>query len=656
MATYEISKSEYGSNTYEFKDAKSRDATTDLVDICHKNKLRFDNATAGSFNGLSYVVDTKAGTITVSGTKTTASSASYAVFRIHGSETVYVDEFCDGNHVLSGCPSGGGTSTYSLYVAKSSYTKYDYGSGVTLDSTSTTGIQVIVYIAANYSIPSGTSLVFKPMICTKAAWELSQEFVPYDDHIEVLQELDANGTKNHLLQSSGSNSAGSSWIELPVKVPAGKYVVSFENVTSTDTDANWCRGRFHAANGDGVSSYFSVGRGDNISAEVTVTGESASIRINPSDTVAHSSGDTITVKGGMVCVPSTFNASQAFVPSIFELYSTREASTDLIDQSEKNRICYDSLKENSSTTIEHNGVTFTMNSDGSVTADGTASSSANAFAFLRLRGVTVKIDDFCNGGYVLSGAPNGASSSTYRLYVYSSGYTQSEYGAGLVLPDKETASDIELACFISKGVTVDNIVFRPMICSKADWDISHKFEPYLAPVHKRSEALAELIDSGAKNRLKLTGSDVTGYGISCTFDAAAGTITLDGVNQDKKCTGSFNIQIADSTALGLVEGQRYHFSCGGYNTSDTTLGLYVYTAGASPLTQFDCYTNSTAAWESAWEQASGFRLFIRKNTVVDNVVLKPMICTEAAWEVSKKFVPYCPTPAEMWAAIQAMQT
>ncbi len=340
----------------------------------------------------------------------------------------------------------------------------------------------------------------------------------------------------------------------------------------------------------------------------------------------------------------------------FKDKKSRDALVELVDNGPKNLLCYDSLKENGSTTLEHNGVTFTMNSDGSVTANGTASASSNAFAFLRLKGGSVKIDSFCDGHHVLSGAPSGASSTKYRLYVYSSGYTQSEYGSGLVLPDKGTATNIELACFVSKGTTVNNIVFRPMICTKTDEDISNTYVPHIASVYDRSEALAELIDSGAKNRFKLTGTDVTGYGISCTFNAAAGTITLDGVNQDKKCTGSFNIQVADSTALGLVEGQRYHFSCEGYNTSDTTIGLYVYTAGASPLTQFDCYNNSTAAWESAWEQTSGFRLFIRKNTVVDNVVLKPMICTEAAWEVSKRSVPYCPTPAEMWAAIQALQT
>lgn len=161
-----------------------------------------------------------------------------------------------------------------------------------------------------------------------------------------------------------------------------------------------------------------------------------------------------------------------------------------------------------------------------------------------------------------------------------------------------------------------------------------------AELEKYLAVIPDLVDdSEKKNMMKLSGSNVTGYGIQCTFDYAAGTITLDGINSDKKCTGSFNIQAADSRVLGLESGVVYHFSCDGYETSNETLGIYVYTSGATPLFQFDCFTNNEAAWNPAWEQASGFRLFIRQGTVVDNVVLKPMICKKTYWDISEKFVP-----------------
>lgn len=161
-----------------------------------------------------------------------------------------------------------------------------------------------------------------------------------------------------------------------------------------------------------------------------------------------------------------------------------------------------------------------------------------------------------------------------------------------------------------------------------------------AELEKYLAVIPDLVDdSEKKNMLKLSGSNVTGYGIQCTFDHAAGTITLNGINADKKCTGSFNIQAADSRVLGLESGTVYHFSCDGYETSNETIGIYVYTSGATPLFQFDCFTNNEAAWNPVWEQASGFRLFIRQGTVVDNVILKPMVCKKTYWDISEKFVP-----------------
>lgn len=174
----------------------------------------------------------------------------------------------------------------------------------------------------------------------------------------------------------------------------------------------------------------------------------------------------------------------------------------------------------------------------------------------------------------------------------------------------------------------------------------------LLPLQNGLQVTADMINSGAKNRMKLTGTDVTGYGIACTFDQIAGTIHLDGINTDKKCTGSFNIQAADSRALGLIAGKTYRFTCDGYATSNDDIGLYVYTSGATPLTQFDCFTNNVAAWESAWEQASGFRLFIRQGTVVDNVTLRPMICAESDYQVSPDFEPYTPTLRELYEMVR----
>lgn len=177
--------------------------------------------------------------------------------------------------------------------------------------------------------------------------------------------------------------------------------------------------------------------------------------------------------------------------------------------------------------------------------------------------------------------------------------------------------------------------------------------PITQELQAAQDIIADMLDNGSKNRMKLTGSDVSGYGINCTFDAAAGTIHLDGFNADKKCTGSFNIQCSATLNSPFVEGTVYHFTCDGYPTSNDDIGIYVYTSGATPNSQFDCFTNNVLPWNDAWKQASGFRLFIRQGTVVDNVTLRPMICTERDYQISSGFVPYCPTLQEMYALIRS---
>ena len=164
-------------------------------------------------------------------------------------------------------------------------------------------------------------------------------------------------------------------------------------------------------------------------------------------------------------------------------------------------------------------------------------------------------------------------------------------------------------------------------------------------------ALTGEINGGAKNLMQLTGENVTGYGVSCVFDPDAGTITLNGVNPDKKCTGSFNVQVADPVNMALTAGKAYHFMCDG--TSNDTYGIYIYKSGATPMTQWDCFTNTDADWNPVWSTSNGFRLFVRSGTVVDNVVLRPMICTAEDWALSEQFVPFCPSLPALYRMIQA---
>ncbi len=126
-----------------------------LANQGRKNVLKFDSVGGGDYSGITYTVNDD-GTVRASGT---ASATSYMYLRINDL-SVDVKEYTNGQFILSGCPSGGGSNTYSLYAAKGSYAKFDYGDGVTLTPTSETQVFVVLRVEKNQTV----DIVFKPMI------------------------------------------------------------------------------------------------------------------------------------------------------------------------------------------------------------------------------------------------------------------------------------------------------------------------------------------------------------------------------------------------------------------------------------------------------------------------------------------------------------
>lgn len=110
-----------------------------------------------------------------------------------------------------------------------------------------------------------------------------------------------------------------------------------------------------------------------------------------------------------------------------------------------------------------NGITYTVNADGTVTADGIATADST-FALSAAFSTTAES--------VLSGCPDGGGSDTYSI-VYGS---YSDEGEAVTIDSGE--SEIPTIT-IKSGVEVDNLVFKPMISLKTDYDVSPDFIPYL---------------------------------------------------------------------------------------------------------------------------------------------------------------------------------
>ena len=122
------------------------------------------------------------------------------------------------------------------------------------------------------------------------------------------------------------------------------------------------------------------------------------------------------------------------------------------------------------TTRTTNGITFTDNGDGTITANGTAT----AHAYFNLSRPTLKPSK-----YVVSGIPLGASTSTYFIKFGTANYTTNG-----TFENTEDFTPAESYIRINSGITVNNLVFKPMI---EESDKATDYEPY-----KEKEVLIDL--------------------------------------------------------------------------------------------------------------------------------------------------------------------
>jgi hypothetical protein len=122
-----------------------------------KNVLHFNNNSTLSAAGVVYTINSDS---SITADVTGKTGLSYIILMLD-SNNADVKQYCTGNYILSGCPSGGGDSTYQMYAASGSYVKRDYGDGVVLTETEQANVYIIIRIESAYS---GGNITFKPMI------------------------------------------------------------------------------------------------------------------------------------------------------------------------------------------------------------------------------------------------------------------------------------------------------------------------------------------------------------------------------------------------------------------------------------------------------------------------------------------------------------
>lgn len=183
------------------------------------------------------------------------------------------------------------------------------------------------------------------------------------------------------------------------------------------------------------------------------------------------------------------------------------------------------------TTKTANGVTFTVNSDGSVTVNGTATSDAD---FMLLRGPIQGYSE----SYFLSGCPTGGSDTTYYI---SEGFTTSkDTGNGVVL--NNLPSDQAWRIVIKSGTTVNNLVFRPML------NAGTTAKPYSKWFAGLKNASFEKIVSTGRNLIPYPYEESTKTENGITFTVNSdGSITANG-------TTTVNPSIFNLAKISLIAG------------------------------------------------------------------------------------------------------
>lgn len=170
---------------------------------------------------------------------------------------------------------------------------------------------------------------------------------------------------------------------------------------------------------------------------------------------------------------------------------------------------------------------------------------------------------------------------------------------------------------------------------------------------KHDTVLAGIIDSGSKNMLEMTSTltEVTRNGVTASYDKDAGTITLTGSHSGSDQAAIFEFYSGNAVDQRVLPAGVYHLSgCPSGGSTSTYRAALTQITGAADVGNGATFTLTEPKY-------AAYRILISGDCdFTGGYVFKPMVCLKEAWEISDKFVPYCPPPSEMYAMIKALQS
>ena len=173
----------------------------------------------------------------------------------------------------------------------------------------------------------------------------------------------------------------------------------------------------------------------------------------------------------------------------------------------------------------------------------------------------------------------------------------------------------------------------PDVYSEAEVDAL--LAPMQDDIDATNAALPNLVDAGGKNTLILTDtSNQTSATVTCTYNGD-GTYTISGTST---AAGYFYLARTSSNPVFASGSVITGCTGGGSNTYKLAIAgttLYQY---EDPL-----YLTSDVSGSLIFSFASGLTF--------NDLILRPMVCTKANYDISTEFVPYCPTLYELYQMI-----
>ena len=357
-----------------------------------------------------------------------------------------------------------------------------------------------------------------------------------------------NGVDGLTFSGTANNTFYLAWTDKTFSLKKGDYILSYTGDITSDKPNN---------------TFLRVRKSDGtIICDLPLSQTSKSFSLNVDDElyfIAVYTNVTANVQGTIKPMihyaDITDDTFEPYKESVDERLIENKSNT-VINKSTLGYQCKNLLKNTAATTTI-NGVTFTVNSDGTITANGTATANA----LFKFASFTLEA-----GTYKYSGLSIAPSTSTANMSIF----RMSDWVGLCALAEKDTftiTADTKIECraVIYSGYTANNVVFYPMLRYADITDDT--YEPYKENIDDRIDKNASdiAINKSAiavnksalgykrKNLLSYPKSIVKG-GITFTCDEN-GYMTSSNTTSDSRQWTSANAQYSV-----YLEAGTYYFS------------------------------------------------------------------------------------------------